>query len=119
VATEAELNAELARSLAADPSIPVRDAHVTVDASGLHFTASVSTPIGNFTASGDATMGPVNGKLGFKVRNLAAGPLPAAVLQSVQDTIEQNAGTVSDSFPFTVRQVALRGGCFAIMGATR
>jgi len=119
VATEAELNAELARSLAADPSIPVRDAHITVDPSGLHFSASLSTPIGNFNASGDATMGPLNGKLGFGVRNLSAGPLPAAVLQQVQASIEQNAGSVSDSFPFVVRQVALRGGCFAIMGSTR
>jgi hypothetical protein len=64
-------------------------------------------------------MGPVNGKLGIKLRNLSAGPLPAAVLEQVQKSIDKSAGDVSDSFPFNVRQVALRQGCFAIMGSTR
>jgi len=119
VATEAELNAEIARNLAAQTSYPVRDVHVTVDPAGLHATAQLVTPIGSFSASGDVSMGPVNGKLVFKVRNLSAGPVPAAILDQAQAAIDQNAGAVADAFPFTVRQVALRTGCFAVMGQTR
>jgi hypothetical protein len=119
VATEAELNAEIQRNLASQSNVPVSNVQVTIDASGVHASAQVATPIGNFTASGDASMGPVNGKLGIKLRNLSAGPLPPAVLEQVQSAVDKNVGQVSDSFPFTVRQVALRNGCFAIMGQTR
>ncbi|HZP95464.1 MAG TPA: FecR family protein [Candidatus Limnocylindria bacterium] len=120
VATEAELNAELARQLAAGSGgAPVTGAHVTIDPSGLHFSGDVSTPIGAFTAAGDASMGPLGGRLAVHIRNLTAGPIPGAILDQVRATIEQSASGVSDSVPFTVRQVALRSGCFAIMGTTR
>ena len=121
VATEAELNAELARQLATQQgSVPVTDAHVNVNPSGLHFSANVSTPIGSFNANGDASLGPTgDGKLAVKIRSLSAGPIPGAILDQVRSTIEQNASGVSDAFPFNVQRVALKQGCFAIMGTTR
>lgn len=120
VATEAELNAEIARQLAANTSgAPVTGAHVTIDASGLHFSGNVATPIGAFTATGDASMGPVAGKLALHIRDLSAGPIPGAILEQVKQSIEQSALGVTDGVPFTVRQVVLRSGCFAIMGTTR
>ena len=120
VATEAELNAELARQLAANAGgAPVTGAHITIDTSGLHFTGEVSTPLGSFTASGDASMGPQNGKIAIHLRSLSAGPVPSAILDQVRGSIEQSASSVSDAVPFAVRQVALRPGCFAVMGTTR
>ncbi len=120
VVTEAELNAEIARQLAANTGgAPVTGARVTVDPAGLHFSGDVRTPIGAFTARGDASMGPAAGRLALHVRNLSAGPIPSAILEQVKAAIEQNAGKVGDDVPFLVRQVVLRSGCFAIMGTTR
>ncbi|HYK97113.1 MAG TPA: FecR family protein [Candidatus Acidoferrales bacterium] len=119
VATQTELNGEIARQLATQPGAPVSGANVTVDPSGLHFTGNVSTPLGAFTASGDASMGPVRGKVGIHLRSLSAGPVPSAILEQVRQAIEQNALSVSDGLPFFVKQVSLKPGCFAIMGTTR
>jgi len=121
VATEAELNAELARQVAAQQSgVPVTGAHVGVDHSGLHFNGSVSTPIGAFNAAGDASLGPTaDGKLGLHINSLSASPLPSAILDQVRATIEQNASGVSTALPFNVTQVRLEQGCFAIVGKTR
>jgi len=120
VATQTELNTEIARQLATQQGgAAVTDANVTVDPAGLHFKGDVGTPIGRFTASGDASMGPVSGKVGIHLRGLSAGPLPAAILEQVRQTIEQNALSFSDGLPFFVKQVALRPGCFTIMGTTR
>jgi hypothetical protein len=119
VATEQELNDELARQLAASPDLPVSNAHITVSASGLSFTAAVNSPIGTITASGDASMGPSEGKIAIRVRSLSAGPVPQPALDQVRGTIEKSATPISDAMPFNVQQVALRTGCFAIMGTTR
>ena len=120
VATEAEINAEITRQIAANNTgVPVTSAHLTIDTAGFHFTGAVSTPVGAVSANGDASMGPVNGKLGLHIRGLSAGPIPDAILDQVRGTIEQDATSVTDQFPFTVRQVALRKGCFAILGTTR
>ena len=120
VATQADLNAEIARELATNGSgVPVSGANITVAPSGLHFTGSVSTPVGTFTASGDASLGPVNGKVGLHLRSLSAPPVPGAILDQVRQAIEQSALSATDGLPFAVRQVALRNGCLAIMGTTR
>ena len=120
VVTESELTAELARQLAGDQGgLPVRSARVTVGRAGLHFAGDVSTPLGAFTASGDASMGPIAGRLALHIRDLSAGPVPPALLQQVRGVIEQSAGNATDGMPFTVRQVVLRPGCFAIVGTTR
>jgi hypothetical protein len=119
VATEQELNDELARSLATQPNLPVSNAHITVSPAGLTFTAAVNSPIGAITASGDAAMGPSGGKLAIRVRNLAAGPVPQPALDQVKGVIEKSAAPIADAMPFDVQQVALRTGCFAIMGTTR
>ena len=121
VATEAELNAEMQNQLAANTGgAPIAGANVTVDPSGLHFSGNVSTPIGAFTASGDASMGPTpDGKLGLHINSLSAGPIPGAILDQVRASIEQSALAVSDGIPFKVTQVKLASGCFAIMGTTR
>ena len=121
VATQAELNTEIQNQLAAQTGgAPVSNAKVAVDPAGLHFTANVSTPIGQFTASGDASMGPTpDGKLGLHINSLSAGPIPGAILDQVRSSIEQSALGVSDGLPFKVTQVKLASGCFAIMGTTR
>jgi len=54
-----------------------------------------------------------------RVRNLSAGPVPAAVLDQVRSQIESTVLSVTGSVNLTVRQVALRNGCFAVLGATR
>ena len=114
------MNAELTRELASNSSgAAVTSAHVTIDTSGFHFTGDVTTPLGPWTANGDASVGPLNGRLGLHVRSLSAGPIPGPMLDSVRSAIEKNATDVSDQIPFTVRQVALRSGCFAIMGTSR
>jgi hypothetical protein len=79
----------------------------------------VNTPIGTITASGDASMGPSEGKIAVRVRSLSAGPVPQPALDQVRGTIEKSAMPISDAMPFNVQQVALRTGCFAIMGSTR
>lgn len=120
VATEAEINAEITRQLASGQSnAPVSSAHVTIDTSGFHFTGAVATPLGALNANGDASIGPVAGRLGIHIRSLSAGPIPGAILDQVRAAIEQNATSVGDGLPFAVRQVALRPGCFAIIGTTR
>lgn len=120
VVTEAELNAEIARQLAGgEAGAPVAGARVTVSPAGVHFSGDVKTPLGAFTATGDASMGPVAGRLALHIRNLSAGPIPSAILEQVKASIEQNAGKFGDDVPFVVRQVVLRSGCFAIVGTTR
>ncbi len=120
VVTEAELNVEIARQLASNAGgAPVSGARVTIGPAGLHFSGDLATPIGAFTASGDASMGPVGGRLGLHIRHLSAGPIPSVILEQVKQAIEDNARGVTNDVPFTVRQVVLRPGCFAIVGTSR
>lgn len=119
VATEAELNAEISRQLASNTGAPLSGAHVTIGPAGLHFSGDVTTPLGGFTATGNASMGPVGGRLGLHIRDLSAGPIPSAILEQVKQAVEENARGATNDVPFTVRQVVLRTGCFAIVGATR
>ena len=92
---------------------------ITVTPAGLSFSAAVNSPIGTITATGDASMGPSEGKLAVRVRSLSAGPVPQPALDQVKAVIEKSAAPISEAMPFDVRQVALRNGCFAIMGQTR
>jgi hypothetical protein len=120
VVTEAELNAEIARQLAGSQAgAPVPAARVTVGPAGVHFAGDAQTPLGTFTVTGDASMGPVAGRLALRIRDLSAGPIPSAILDQVKVSIEENAGRVGGEVPFLVRQVVLRPGCFAILGTTR
>jgi hypothetical protein len=99
--------------------VTVKDAKVTMDAAGFHLSANAETPLGTFGASADVAMGPSNGRLAFRVRNLSAGPLPAPLLDQVRAAIEQNANDFAEEFPLLVRQVSFNPGCVAITGTTR
>lgn len=121
VVTEAELAAAVARAVdTAEPNAPARitDVRISVDGSGIHLSGSAVTPVGTFAANSDVVMGPVNGKLQLRLRNLSAGPIPGAILQQMQAAIERGMNEFTDTFPMVVRQVALRPGCLGIMGTT-
>ena len=120
VVTDAEVTASANRSLPSDSSQPatVKDLKITIDGSGLHLTANVVTPIGTFAATADVIAGPVNGKLVLRLRNFSAGPLPGAVLDQIQTSVESGLNDFTNTFPMTVRQVALRPGCLGVMGTT-
>jgi hypothetical protein len=120
VVTNADVTAAANSSLPKDQSgqpARVHDVVVTIDGAGLHLTAQIDSVI-SVTATGDVIAGPVDGKLALRVRNLSAGPLPAAVLQHVQTSVEKGMNDFAATFPFVVRQVALRPGCLGVMGVT-
>ncbi len=121
VVIESELAGAITKAVdAGDPNAPatIRDVRISVDGSGVHLNGNVVTPVGTFAATSDVVMGPVNGKLVVRLRNLSAGPLPGAILQQIQAAIERGMNEFTDTFPMVVRQVALRPGCLGIMGST-
>lgn len=120
VVTEAEVTQAATNAIPNDSSVPaqVKDLHITVDGAGMHLGAQIVTPLGTFAAAGDVIAGPVNGKLVLRVRDLSAGPLPAAILQQIQSAIEKGMNDFANGFPLVVRQVALRSGCLGVMGTT-
>lgn len=120
VVTAGEITQSATNAIPNDGSLPaqVKDLRITVDGSGLHLAAQIATPVGTFAATGDVIAGPVNGHLVMRVRNLSAGPVPAAILQQVQTAVEEGLNDFTDSFPMVVRQVALRSGCLGVMGTT-
>lgn len=120
VVTEAEVASAIAKSMenAKDAPAQLRDVALHVDLAGLHISGNLVTPLGTFAASGDVAAGPVNGRLVLRVRNLTAGPVPAAILQQIESSIDQGMAEFTNDFPFSVRQVALRQGCLGIMGTT-
>ena len=120
VLTDADLTAAVAKAAAdgAAQGVNVKDLAITIDPAGVHPRGSVVTPVGTFAGAADVAVGPLNGKLGLHVRNLSAGPLPSALLVQVEQVIDQSATDATNDLPLVVRQVALRPGCMAIMGAT-
>ncbi|MEK7861779.1 MAG: hypothetical protein AAB295_00745, partial [Chloroflexota bacterium] len=121
VVNEGELAAAITKAVdAGNANAPatIRDVRISVDGSGLHLSGNAVTPVGTFAATSDVVMGPVNGKLVLRLRNLSAGPLPGAILQQLQAAIEQGMNEFTATFPMVVRQVALRPGCLGIMGST-
>jgi hypothetical protein len=121
VVTEKELAATVAQAIeTGEQNAPasVKDAKVSIDGSGIHLNGNAVTPLGTFAASADVVMGPVNGKLVLRMRNLNAGPVPSALLGQLQTAIEEGMNEFTETFPLVVRQVALRQGCLGIMGTT-
>ncbi len=104
----------------ADPSGPlaVRDLTLRLDAGGAHVSANLGTPLGTFAVSGTVVAGSVNGRLVVRVRDLSAGPLPAALLDRAREAIEERMNDAAQDIPFTIRRVMLRGGCLAVMGTS-
>jgi hypothetical protein len=54
----------------------------------------------------------------MRVRSLSAGPVPAALIEQIQSAINNGLNEFTASFPLVARQVALRPGCFGVMGST-
>jgi len=120
VLTEADVTKAANDGLPKDQSnqpAKIRDVKATIDGAGLHLSAQIDSVI-SVTASGDIIAGPVNGKLALRIRNLSAGPLPSPVLDQIQAQVEKGLSDFSATFPFVVRQVALRPGCLGVMGVT-
>ncbi|HEX9504666.1 MAG TPA: hypothetical protein VGA62_01550, partial [Acidimicrobiia bacterium] len=121
VVKDSELADAVAKSVSGtDPSSPatIKDVSITIDGSGLHMTGNIVTPLGTFASTADVIAGPVNGKLQLRLRNLSAGPVPGPILDQLQRAVEQGLNDFTDTFPMTVRQVALRPGCLGVMGTT-
>ena len=120
VVTEAELAGAIAEALADAKDAPatIKDVRISVDGAGIHLAGNAVTPIGTFAANADVVIGPVNGKLTLRLRNLTAGPLPGAILEQLQAAVERGMNEFTGTFPMVVRQVALRTGCIGVMGTT-
>jgi hypothetical protein len=120
VVTNTDLTEAVAKAAAdgAAQGVNAKDLAITIDASGVHPRGSVVTPVGTFAGSADVAVGPLNGKLALHVRNLSAAPLPSALLDGLQQAINQSATDATSGLPIVVRQVALRPGCMAIVGTT-
>jgi len=121
VVKDSELADAVAKSVSGtDPSSPatIKDVSITIDGSGLHMTGNIVTPLGTFASTADVIAGPVNGKLQLRLRNLSAGQVPGPILDQLQRAVEQGLNDFTDTFPMTVRQVALRPGCLGVMGTT-
>jgi len=96
----------------------VQDVSIKTDGAGIHMSGNIVTPVGSFASTGDVVAGTVNGKLVMRVRSLSAGPVPAAIVEQIQSAINSGLDEFTASFPLVVRQVALRPGCFGVMGST-
>jgi hypothetical protein len=121
VVNDADVAAAVTKAIAqqgAGAPVTVKDVKITIDGAGIHLTGSAATPIGDQSASADVVMGPLGGKLAFRVRTLTAGPLPGPILDQLRAAVEKSANDSAGDFPLVVRQVAFRKGCVAIMGTT-
>jgi hypothetical protein len=121
VVNDADVAAAVTKLIAEQGSslpITIKDVKITLDGAGVHLSGSATTPIGEQSASADIAMGPVNGKLAFRVRSLTAGPLPGGILDQAKAQIEKTANDQAASLPLVVRQVLFRAGCVAIIGTT-
>ena len=121
VVTEKELLEAITRGIAdssANAPASVKNVTATIDPAGVHFSGSLETPVATFTTKGDVIAGAVNGKLGARLRNLHADPIPGALLQQIASAFEQSIDDLTSSFPMVVRQVAMRQGCLAVIGTT-
>ena len=120
VVTQAELSAVAAQG-AADASatggVTVSGLSLTVDASGLHLSATAQVGPLTVPARADVIAGASGGKLIMRIRNLDLGPVPSVlkdpIARGIESSLEQFA-----QFPLTVERVAFRSGCLALIGTT-
>lgn len=99
--------------------VTVSNVKVTVDNAGVHLTADVAAGPLSITTKGDVIAGTTTeGKLLMKMRNIEAGPLPAAAKDQIIAAIDRGLATFAESMPLTVTRVAFRSGCFALIGKT-
>jgi hypothetical protein len=118
VVTDADLTTAGEGSVPSDVPMEVTDLRATIDSGGVHLSGAVSASVLTINAAGDISVGAVDGRLVMRVRSLTAAPLPAALLDGIRAPLENSLNEFSGAFPFPVRQVAMRQGCFSIMGST-
>ncbi|HKY52123.1 MAG TPA: FecR family protein [Candidatus Limnocylindria bacterium] len=118
VVTDADLATAGESTIPANVPAEVRDLRASIDAAGVHLSGAMSASVLTLSAKADIIVGVVDGKLAIRLRRLSADPLPAALLDNVRAALDEALREISNEFPFTVRQVAMRQGCLAIMGMT-
>ena len=118
VVTEADLTKAGNASVPSDVPATVSDLRATIDSAGVHLSGQATASVLTVNAASDVSVGSVDGKLVVRVRSLSATPLPGGLLDGLRAAIERSFDELSNGFPFTVRQVALRQGCLSVMGTT-
>lgn len=121
VYTQAELTKQAADSLKeqqAQLPVTISDVKVTIDNAGVHLMASVALGPINVPARGDIIAGTQDGKLVMRLRNIDAGPVPAAAKDQIIAAVDRGLSTFASAIPLVVQRVALRTGCFALIGKT-
>jgi hypothetical protein len=119
VFTQAELNEAMKQSApSATQGVTLSDTKITIDAGGIHGTATAVTQFITVNASADVVGGPVGDKFTLKVSRLAADPLPPGLVDAVKGLVDSSTADISGTVPFLVKQVAFRNGCFWVSGVT-
>jgi hypothetical protein len=118
VVTEADLTRAGNASVPSDVPATVSDLRATIDSAGVHLSGQATASVLTVNAASDVSVGSVDGKLVVRVRSLSATPLPGGLLDGLRAAIDRSFDELSNGFPFTVRQVALRQGCLSVMGTT-
>lgn len=99
--------------------VTVSNVKVSIDNAGVHLTADVAAGPLAITTRGDVIAGATpDGRLLMRMRNIDAGPLPAAAKDQIIAAIDRGLGTFAQAMPLTVDRVAFRSGCFALIGRT-
>jgi len=118
VVTEGDLTKAGNASVPSDVPATVSDLRATIDAAGVHLSGQAAASVLTINAASDVSVGSVDGKLVVRIRSLSATPLPGGLLDGLRAAIEKSFDDLSNGFPFTVRQVALRQGCLSVTGTT-
>jgi FecR-like protein len=118
VFTQAELNEAVKNAPSATQGVTLSDTKITIDAGGIHGTATAVTQFITVNASADVVGGPVGDKFTLKVSRLAADPLPPGLIDAVKGLVDSSTADISGTVPFLVKQVAFRNGCFWVSGVT-
>jgi hypothetical protein len=98
--------------------VDVSNVAVTIDNAGVHLAATVGAGFISFGAKGDIIAGAQAGKLTLKLRNLDAGPVPAAAKEQIVAAVEKGLADFATALPLDISRVAFRTGCFALIGKT-
>jgi len=118
VVTETDLTKAGNASVPSDVPATVSDLRATIDSAGVHLSGQATASVLTVNAASDVSVGSVDGKLVVRVRSLSATPLPGGLLDGLRAAIDRSFDELSNGFPFTVRQVAMRQGCLSVMGTT-
>jgi len=118
VFTEADLNQAGPTSIGGDQGLRISGQKVTIDAAGVHGTATAALPFVTVTASADFIGGPVGGKFSLRLARLSAESLPPGLVDAVRSLADVGTVGLGESIPFQVRQVSFRAGCFFLSGMT-